>query len=47
MLCCDGLWDVVTRGEIAEAVAELGSTLRHAREVAEHLVDTAIKRETA
>ena len=47
VLCCDGLWDVVTRAEIAEAVAELGTTLRHAREVAEHLVDTAIKRDTA
>jgi PPM family protein phosphatase len=47
VLCCDGLWDVVTRAEIAEIAAELGTTLRHAREVAEHLVDTAIKRETA
>jgi PPM family protein phosphatase len=47
VLCCDGLWDVVTRAEIAEAAAELGTTLRHASELAEHLVDTAIKRESA
>jgi protein phosphatase len=47
VLCCDGLWDVVTRAEIAEAAAELGTTMQHVREMAEHLVDTAIKRETA
>jgi serine/threonine protein phosphatase PrpC len=47
VLCCDGIWDVVTRAEIAEAAGELGSTLRHPVELAEHLVDTAIKRESA
>src|SRR5579862_8969954 len=47
LLCCDGLWDVVTRPEIAEAVGELGKTFRHVSELAEHLVDTAIKRESA
>jgi len=47
VLCCDGLWDVVTRAEIAESAGELGKTLRHASELAQHLVDTAIKRESA
>ena len=47
VLCCDGIWDVVTRGEIAEAASELGRTLRHPGELAEHLVDTAVKRESA
>jgi len=47
VLCCDGIWDVVTRSEIADAAGELGTTLRHAGELAEHLVDTAIKRQSA
>ena len=47
VLCCDGIWDVVTRAEIADAVGELGSTLRHPIELAEHLVETAVKRESA
>ena len=47
VLCCDGIWDVLTRADIAEAAGELGTTLRHARELAEYLVDTAIKRDSA
>jgi serine/threonine protein phosphatase PrpC len=47
VLCCDGIWDVVTRAEIADAAEGLGNTLRHAGELAEHLVDTAIKRQSA
>ena len=47
VLCCDGIWDVVTRSEIANAAGELGDTVRHAGELAEHLVDTAIKRQSA
>ncbi len=47
VLCCDGIWDVVTREEIADAAGDLGNTLRHAAELAEHLVDAAIKRESA
>jgi serine/threonine protein phosphatase PrpC len=47
LLCCDGLWDVVTRPEIAEAAGKLGQALRHPSELADYLVDTAIKRETA
>jgi PPM family protein phosphatase len=47
LLCCDGLWDVLTRSDIASAVGELGTRLRHPSELAEYLVDTAIQRETA
>jgi protein phosphatase len=47
LLCCDGLWDVVTRADIANATGELGKTLRHPSELAEHLVETAIQRRTA
>jgi len=47
VLCCDGIWDVMTRSEIAEGAGELGRTLRHAAELAEYLVDTAIKRLSA
>ncbi|HTD50200.1 MAG TPA: protein phosphatase 2C domain-containing protein [Acidimicrobiia bacterium] len=47
VLCCDGIWDVLTRPEIADFAGELGHTLRHAGELAEYLVDTAIKRQSA
>jgi protein phosphatase len=47
LLCCDGLWDVVARAEIANAVGELSKTLRHPSELAEYLVDTAIQRRSA
>jgi serine/threonine protein phosphatase PrpC len=47
VLCCDGIWDVLTRPEIAEFAGELGHTLRHAGELAQYLVDTAIKRQSA
>ena len=47
VLCCDGIWDVITRAEIAEGVGALGNALRHPSELAEHLVDTAVNRASA
>ena len=44
VLCCDGVWDVITRAQIAESVDQLGKELRHPGELAEYLVDTAIDR---
>ena len=47
VLCCDGIWDVVTRAEIADGVGGLGTTFRHPSELAEHFVETAVKRASA
>jgi protein phosphatase len=44
MLCSDGLWDLVSRTEIADAVAPLQSEHEEARGAASNLVDLALSR---
>jgi protein phosphatase len=48
VLCSDGLWDVLSRDDIAEVAASIGSdSVPTAHEAARRLVQTAIKRGTA
>ena len=48
VLCSDGLWDVIARTDIAEAVNAIGTpAVPTPREAARSLVDTALKRGTA
>jgi protein phosphatase len=44
LLCSDGLWDVVSRTEIAEHAAALGSAVQTADEMVDNLLELAMKR---
>jgi PPM family protein phosphatase len=45
VLCSDGLWDLVSRAEIAEVCGAIGSsTFPTPNEAAPHLIDLALKR---
>jgi len=48
VLCSDGLWDVVSRADIAEVASAIGTTaVPTPKDAADRLVDTAIERGTA
>ncbi|MGZ4212691.1 MAG: PP2C family protein-serine/threonine phosphatase [Actinomycetota bacterium] len=44
VLCSDGLWDTVSRAEIADVSGAIGHAFPTPNEAAEHLIDLALKR---